>query len=222
MYNKNENSVTIEDSCISSSCSQTEERRRESEQPEHAATPTLSLTRSRSALGQRRKLTATLSTTSTSSLRSPAPEFTDISIGADLIRFQVSTSTNKLTDLVIPCQIYIDKKREHQNTLHQRCSPFRRSDTISLNAAIRNSLAMLLTYCTCSLPLVIMSVPGTASSGSLAALQRVQVLMLCRILFSLNAPAYPLWYLCCSGTVRKCFSRLWETFVGKHSTAGIQ
>ncbi|GFR79893.1 hypothetical protein ElyMa_002299100 [Elysia marginata] len=112
--------------------------------------------------------------------------------------------------------------REHQNSLHQRCPAYRRSDPISLSSAIRNSLAMLLTYCVCSLPLVVLSVPGAAWTPFLNPSQRVQVLMLCRILFSLNAPAYPLWYLCCSETVRKCFSRLWEAFVGKYGSAARQ
>ncbi|KAK3773074.1 hypothetical protein RRG08_016178 [Elysia crispata] len=202
VFNKNENSVTIDDSQISTSLCQDEDRPRRTPAPGHAPTPPSTIERSRtlSEYGQRRKLTATLSNTSTGSLRSRAPEFTDISIGADLLRFQ----------------------REHQNSLHQRVPALRRSDPISLSSAIRNSLAMLLTYCTCSLPLVIMSVPDAAWTTALGSSQRVQILMLCRILFSLNAPAYPLWYLCCSDTVRKCFSRLWEAFMGKYGSAGRQ
>ena len=73
---------------------------------------------------------------------------------------------------------------------------------------------MLIAYCTCSLPLIIVSVPEPA--WKLRATHRLQLLIICRILFFLNAPVYPLWYLSCSRTVKNCFNRLWEGLLAKY------
>ncbi|XP_059163202.1 uncharacterized protein LOC131946449 [Physella acuta] len=177
VFNKQDNTVSLDDTNI------------EIKQPKSLITNTPRNLPSRSAYGERRQLSTTFSNASTSSIKSRAPEFTDISIGADLLRFQ----------------------REHSHTLHRRQS-FRR-ESISLSSAIRNSLAMLIAYCSCSLPLIVLSVPEP--SWALTPLQRLHALLGCRLLFYLNAPVYPVWYLLCSVTVRKCFTRLWESLFGR-------
>ncbi|KAH9502820.1 hypothetical protein Btru_074539 [Bulinus truncatus] len=138
----------------------------------------------------RMNLSSTLSNSSNSSVKSRIPEFTDISVGAELLRFQ-----------------------QQQSQSHHGRHSFRR-ETMSLSSAIKNSLAMLFAYCTCSLPLIVLTVPDTG--WGLTGAERVIALLVCRILFYLNSLVYPLWYLLFSVTVRKCFTRLWEGVVGRY------
>lgn len=74
---------------------------------------------------------------------------------------------------------------------------------------------MILTYVTCSLPTIICAIPGVLrveTPGDVSV-----PLMFCRIVFYLNAPAYPLWYLIFSKRVRKCLGRMTENWlVGLH------
>nr|KAG5697135.1 hypothetical protein BaRGS_015270 [Batillaria attramentaria] len=54
-------------------------------------------------------------------------------------------------------------------------------------------------------------VPGTLSH--IAPSHRVVALLICRLLFFLNAPVYPLWYLLFSLRVKKCLARMCETLL---------
>ena len=83
-----------------------------------------------------------------------------------------------------------------------------RKDRISLSYATKNSIVMILTYVTCSLPMILCTLPGVLKTDSPSDISIPQ--MFCRILFYLNAPAYPLWYLIFSRRVRKCLGRMSE------------
>jgi hypothetical protein len=56
-------------------------------------------------------------------------------------------------------------------------------------------------------------VPGTLDA--LVAEQRILVLLACRLLFHLNSPAYPLWYLLFSVRVKTCLTRMLEAFLAR-------
>ncbi|KAK0068706.1 hypothetical protein Bpfe_001669 [Biomphalaria pfeifferi] len=170
MYNKQDSTVVIDDLVSDSMTQRT--------------------TSSRNENGEKINLSSTLSNSSNNSVKSKTPEFTDISRGEDLLRFQ----------------------KEQSQTLQSRHS-FRR-ETISLKSAIKNSLAMLIAYCICSFPLIVFSVPD--SGWGLTGAQRVTALLACRALFYMNALAFPLWYLLFSATVRKCFTRLKEGILGRY------
>ena len=86
-----------------------------------------------------------------------------------------------------------------------------RKDRISLSYATKNSIVMILTYVTCSLPMVLCALPGVLHIQTPDDASVPQ--MFCRILFYLNAPAYPLWYLIFSRRVRKCLGRMSELWM---------
>ena len=125
----------------------------------------------------------TLSNSSTSS-RPKQLDFTDISPGAELHRFQRIKNRNAL----------------RKQTL--------RRDRISLSSATKNSFIMLGTFLACSLPLILSCVPGLFAMMPLQ--HQLTVSLFCRLLFYINAPAYPMWYLIFSKRVRKCLYRLYE------------
>ncbi|XP_025091126.1 uncharacterized protein LOC112562230 isoform X2 [Pomacea canaliculata] len=81
----------------------------------------------------------------------------------------------------------------------------------SLNSASKNSLAMLVAFLLCSLPLIVCQVPGILSD--VAPERRIVVLLVCRVLFFLNAPVYPMWYLLFSHRVKKCLTRMCEALL---------
>ncbi|KAK6967880.1 hypothetical protein BgiMline_027730 [Biomphalaria glabrata] len=174
MYNKQDSTVIIDDLV---SGSETRTQRTTSSRNENGR-------------GEKKNLSSTLSNSSNNSVKSKTPEFTDISRGEDLLRFQ----------------------KEQSQTLQSRHSV--RRESISLKSAIKNSLAMLIAYCICSFPLIVFSVPD--SGWGLTGTQRVTALLACRALFYMNALAYPLWYLLFSATVRKCFTRLKEGILGRY------
>ncbi|GFO48445.1 hypothetical protein PoB_007495000 [Plakobranchus ocellatus] len=71
-------------------------------------------------------------------------------------RVELTQATEKTDASILvrkPNERRYEEKKAHQNTFHEKCSPLRRSDAISLSAAFPNNKAILLTYCTCSQPL---------------------------------------------------------------------
>ncbi|XP_046568191.1 uncharacterized protein LOC124276587 [Haliotis rubra] len=136
---------------------------------------------------QKRQLQMTLSSGSTSSTRSRCPDFTDISLGADLERFQMLKNSSALRN------------------------QFLRRDRVSLSSAIRNSLVMFCAYLVCSLPLIFCSFPRALAAVSPSS--RVIALLCCRLLFYINAPVYPTWYLLFSKRVRKCLRRMLDSML---------
>lgn len=134
----------------------------------------------------KKPLRATVSNASVASTKSKtSPDFTDISVCAELQRIQ-----------------------KHKNNSALR-NQFLKRDRISLSSATKNSLVMLCAFVTFSMPLFICSCPGILSS--LDRGQRLTALAICRYLFYLNAPAYPTWYLFFSKRVKKCLMKLTET-----------
>lgn len=135
----------------------------------------------------KKPLRSTLSTSSTMSTRSRCPEFSDISLGADLQRFQKIKNTSAFRNQTL------------------------RKDRISLSGATKNSLVMISAYLVCSLPFLIVSLPAVLSS--LPEGGRVITLIFCRLLFYLNAPVYPIWYLLFSKRVKKCLYRVFDSIL---------
>ena len=129
-------------------------------------------------------LQSQLSNASNTSCKSRYAEFTDISPSGEVER---------LERLKNKCAL-------RNQTL--------RKDRISLSYATKNSIVMILTYLTCSLPMILCALPGVLNSETPDDIGVPQ--MYCRILFYLNAPAYPLWYLMFSRRVRKCLGRMSE------------
>ena len=128
-----------------------------------------------------RTLHGTVSNASTTSMKSRV-EFSDISPAGELQRVSHFKNTRALRTY----------------SLHR--------ERVSLSAATKNSLVMLLTYFTCSLPMALSSLPGVLGASSVT---HVTVpLAFTRLLFYMNAPAYPIWYLVFSRRVRKCLHRL--------------
>ena len=112
------------------------------------------------------------------------PEFTDISPAGELQRLERLKNTYALRSQTL------------------------RKDRISLSNATKNSIVMVLTYFVCSLPMVICSMPGVLSQESPEDMS--VPLLFSKIVFFLNAPSYPLWYLIFSRRVRKCLGRMTE------------
>ncbi|XP_023932152.1 uncharacterized protein LOC112042203 [Lingula anatina] len=135
---------------------------------------------------KKRELKFTTSNASNASIRSgtSAAGFTDISLGAELHRYQ--------------CM---------KNKAALRKQSLRR-DTNSLYFAAKNSIVMLSMFVFCSSSLFVCSIPGVLDNTEMAT--RVYVTMVCKLLFFVNAPAYPIWYLIFSKRVRKCLNRLLE------------
>lgn len=132
-----------------------------------------------------RQLKLSLSNTSNASVKSRgSPEFTDISLGAELHRYQSFKHHTAMRRLSL------------------------RRDRNSLYCAAKNSLVMLATYSVFSTPVFICSVPGVLDSVPFS--QMVYIMMFCKLLFFLNSPAYPIWYLVFSKRVRKCLYRIYE------------
>ena len=112
----------------------------------------------------------------------PNAEFTDISPVGEMQRSQRFKTTCALRNQSM--------KRER----------------LSLGGATKNSLVMLLTYFLFSFPMVLVSIPGllpTTTAFSIAL-----PILCCRLIFFINSPAYPIWYLIFSRRVRKCLHRL--------------
>ena len=130
------------------------------------------------------QLQHTLSNASNTSTRSGFMEFNDISPAGELDRIQNIKNSTALWSQSL------------------------RRDRVSLKAATTNSLVMLAAYITLSLPYVLCSLPGVVSTSSVQSL--TLPLLYARLLFYLNAPAYPIWYLVFSNRVRKCLYKLFE------------
>lgn len=135
-------------------------------------------------------LTSQLSNVSQGSTKTCGrPEFTDISPGAELHRFQ-----------------YMKNKRALQNQCLRR-------DRIGLGGATKNSIIMISTFTVCSIPAFICSFPGLLSTKTVPDV--TLPLLLCQLVFFLNAPAYPIWYLVFSKRVRKCLLKMYDDMLIK-------
>ena len=84
-----------------------------------------------------------------------------------------------------------------------------RRDRVSLSSATKNSLIMVSMFVMCSLPMLICSIPGVVQPGG-SITRMTAPLLVCRIVFLLNGPVYPIWYLAFSKRVRKCLHNLYE------------
>ena len=133
-----------------------------------------------------RHLQPTLSNTSLSAQRH-CLEFSDISPGAELVRFQ-----------------------RIKNNCAMRTQSLR-SARGSLGGATRNSLIMIAIFLLCSVPLCVSVIPGVLVTSSTGAV--TTTLLCCRLTFYVNAPLYPIWYLMFSKRVRKCLHKLYETIL---------
>ncbi|KAL4224346.1 hypothetical protein ACF0H5_017801 [Mactra antiquata] len=134
---------------------------------------------------QRRPLNMTQSTASNNSVKSKGDDFTDISAGADLQRYQAMKNDSAL--------------RNH----------FIRRDRVGFNSATKNSLVMLASFIACSLPMYVCIMPYVLSANQQS--HRVLILLFTKLVFYLNAPIYPLWYLIQDRRVRKCLIRVYES-----------
>lgn len=141
------------------------------------------------SMTKKKPLSSQLSTISQGSAKSNVrcADFTDISPGAQLHRFQS-----------------IKNKLALQNQSLRR-------DRISLGGATKNSVIMILTFFLCSTPGFICSIPGVLNTDKFTADTLSQTLLMCQLLFYVNAPAYPIWYLVFSKRVRKCLLKLFDT-----------
>ncbi|KAH3891085.1 uncharacterized protein LOC127867396 [Dreissena polymorpha] len=139
----------------------------------------------RKQIVQKRNVYLTRSNASNTSVKSKCPDFTDISASADLQRFQNLKNNSAL--------------RNH----------FIRRDRMGFNSATRNSLVMLASFVVCSLPMFVCEIPTVLTSQSES--HRVLILMFTELVFCLNAPIYPLWYLVQNKRVRKCLLRVMDT-----------
>lgn len=146
-------------------------------------------TRMRRQIMQKRPLQLTRSNASNTSVMSKCQDFTDISAGADLQRYQNMKNKSALRNL------------------------FLRRDRVGLNSATRNSLVMLASFVVCSLPMFICIIPAVLSQVS--ENHRVLVLLFTQLAFCLNSPIYPLWYLIQNKRVKKCLLRVTETMCVK-------
>ncbi|XP_062599611.1 uncharacterized protein LOC134261179 [Saccostrea cucullata] len=129
---------------------------------------------------EKRPLKPTLSNTSTQSTKSKHCTFTDISPDGNLQRIQNIKNASALRNQSL------------------------RRDRISLSSATKNSFIMFVAYLVCSLPLLVLGIPGILDF--LSTDSRVLTLVVCRLLFYINACFYPLWYLLFSKRVRQCLS----------------
>ena len=146
-------------------------------------------TRLQKKLNEKKPLSATLSNTSTATTKSRTCNFTDISPDADLQRIQNIKNASALRNQSL------------------------RRDRMSLSSATKNSLMMFVAYIFCSMPFVICSVPGVLRN--LSGQSRVLILVVCRLLFCMNACVYPTWYLIFSKRVRKCLLRVFDNILIK-------
>lgn len=112
------------------------------------------------------------------------PEFTDISQTAEMQRIQMFATNCALRNNSV------------------------RRDRISLGGATKNSLVMMVTFFVFSCPMVICSIPGLLNAQSAHDIMLPS--LFCKLVFFLNAPAYPIWYLVFSRRVRKGLSRLFS------------
>lgn len=142
-------------------------------------------TRMRRQILQRRPLQFTRSTTSNNSVKSKCDDFTDISAGADLHRYQCMKNDSAL--------------KNH----------FIRRDRVGFNTATKNSLVMLASFVTCSLPMFVCTMPYILYLNKES--HRVLIILFTKLAFFLNAPIYPLWYLTQNKRVRKCLVRVFES-----------
>lgn len=138
---------------------------------------------------EKRPLKPTLSNTSTQSTKSKTCTFTDISPDANLQRIQNIKNASALRN------------------------QFLRRDRVSLSSATKNSFIMFVAYLICSLPLLVLGIPGVLDFLSTDA--RILTLLVCRLLFYINACFYPLWYLLFSKRVRQCLLRFIENILIK-------
>ncbi|XP_052799207.1 uncharacterized protein LOC128230805 [Mya arenaria] len=146
-------------------------------------------TQMRRQILQKRHLHLTRSNASNTSVKSKCPDFSDISASADLERYQNIKNRSAL--------------RNH----------FMRRDRAGFNSATRNSLIMLASFLVCSLPMFICAIPNVLSLEK--ENHRVLILMFTKLVFCLNSPIYPLWYLVQNKRVRKCLQRVTETICVK-------
>lgn len=138
---------------------------------------------------EKRPLKPTLSNTSTQSTKSKNCTFTDISPDGNLQRIQNIKNASALRN------------------------QFLRRDRVSLSSATKNSFIMFIAYLICSMPLLVLGIPGAL--GFLSFEARILTLVVCRLLFYINACFYPLWYLLFSKRVRQCLLRLIENILIK-------
>ena len=138
---------------------------------------------------QKRPLCLTQSNTSNASMKSKGPEFTDISAGADLQRYQNHKNKSAL--------------RNH----------FLKRDKAGFKSATKNSIVMLTSYLVCSMPMFVCLFPHVLLH--VQQNHRVLLLMFTELTFYLNAPLYSLWYLIHNRRVRKCLNRVLETLLIK-------
>lgn len=138
---------------------------------------------------QKRHVNMTRSNASNTSVKSKRHDFSDISASADLQRFQNLKNKSAL--------------RNH----------FLRRDRAGFNSATRNSLVMLASFVVCSLPMFICMIP-TVLSGQKES-HRILILVFTKLIFYLNSPIYPLWYLVQNKRVRKCLIRIADTICVK-------
>ena len=83
-----------------------------------------------------------------------------------------------------------------------------RRDQSILGGATKNSLMMVGTYLLLSLPILVCSIPRVLQLRYAEAVSLP--LLFSRLIFFMNAPAYPIWYLLFSRRVRKCLRRLYS------------
>lgn len=136
---------------------------------------------------QKKPLKPTLSNTSTQSTKSKICTFTDISPVANLQRIQNIKNASALRNQSL------------------------RRDRVSLSSATKNSFIMFIAYLVCSFPLLILCIPGVLDFMSTDA--RINTIIMCRLLFYINACFYPMWYLLFSKRVRQCLFRLLENIL---------
>ena len=146
-------------------------------------------TKLRRQILHKRPLYLTRSNTSNTSMKSKGPEFTDISAGADLQRYQNHKNRSAL--------------KNH----------FIKRDRVGFKSATKNSIVMLLSFLVCSLPMFVCLFPNILLHTKQN--QRVLLLLFTVMAFYLNAPLYPLWYLIHNNRVRKCLNRVLETLLVK-------
>lgn len=146
-------------------------------------------TKLRRQILQTRPLCLTRSTTSNASMKSKGPEFTDISAGADLQRYQ-----------------------NHKNKSALK-NQFLKRDRAGFKSATKNSIVMLTSFLVCSMPMFVCLFPNVLLQVNQN--HRVLLLLFTELAFYLNAPLYSLWYLIHNTRVRKCLNRVLETFLVK-------
>jgi hypothetical protein len=138
---------------------------------------------------EKKPLKPTLSVTSTQSTKSKNCTFTDISPVANLQRIQNIKNASALRNQSL------------------------RRDRVSLSSATKNSFIMFIAYMVCSFPLLVLGIPGVLDFIPTDA--RIFTIVICRLLFYINACFYPMWYLLFSKRVRQCLFRLLENILIK-------